>query len=116
MEKNLLSMAREVEKLRAELSTVDVRPWGGGKTNLILRQSGKASIVHLFHFLVTLCLSYFLISGFSSWSIWDEVWQFRGELFCFIWRWIWTSHGILVYKIEKFFLGLVYHYFFLFSC
>ncbi|KAM7480543.1 hypothetical protein LguiA_028756 [Lonicera macranthoides] len=30
MEKNLVSMAREVEKLRAELSNTDVRPWGAG--------------------------------------------------------------------------------------
>ncbi|XP_024979700.1 protein FLX-like 3 isoform X2 [Cynara cardunculus var. scolymus] len=28
MEKNLVSMAREVEKLRAELTNTDVRPWG----------------------------------------------------------------------------------------
>jgi len=30
MEKNLVSMAREVEKLRAELSNADSRPWGAG--------------------------------------------------------------------------------------
>ncbi|KAK9131137.1 hypothetical protein Sjap_011624 [Stephania japonica] len=30
MEKNLVSMAREVEKLRADLSTSDARPWSGG--------------------------------------------------------------------------------------
>lgn len=30
MEKNLVSMAREVEKLRAELSRADGRPWGTG--------------------------------------------------------------------------------------
>ncbi|KAK3220183.1 hypothetical protein Dsin_014153 [Dipteronia sinensis] len=30
MEKNLVSMAREVEKLRAELSNFDGRPWGAG--------------------------------------------------------------------------------------
>lgn len=30
MEKNLVSMAREVEKLRAELATVDARPWSAG--------------------------------------------------------------------------------------
>lgn len=30
MEKNLVSMAREVEKLRAEASTFDGRPWGAG--------------------------------------------------------------------------------------
>lgn len=30
MEKNLVSMAREVEKLRAELTTNDVGPWGAG--------------------------------------------------------------------------------------
>ncbi|CAN8288018.1 unnamed protein product [Cochlearia groenlandica] len=30
MEKNMVSMAREVEKLRAELATVDSRPWGFG--------------------------------------------------------------------------------------
>lgn len=30
MEKNLVSMAREVEKLRADLSSVDARPWGAG--------------------------------------------------------------------------------------
>ncbi|XP_059643281.1 protein FLX-like 3 [Cornus florida] len=30
MEKNLVSMAREVEKLRAELANADGRPWGAG--------------------------------------------------------------------------------------
>ncbi|KAL6335368.1 hypothetical protein AAG906_029611 [Vitis piasezkii] len=30
MEKNLVSMAREVEKLRAELASTDARPWGAG--------------------------------------------------------------------------------------
>ncbi|EXC11118.1 hypothetical protein L484_004540 [Morus notabilis] len=30
MEKNLVSMAREVEKLRAELHSIDSRPWGAG--------------------------------------------------------------------------------------
>ncbi|XAR67637.1 hypothetical protein NMG60_11002481 [Bertholletia excelsa] len=30
MEKNLVSMAREVEKLRAELATADGRPWAAG--------------------------------------------------------------------------------------
>ncbi|XP_024972938.1 protein FLX-like 3 [Cynara cardunculus var. scolymus] len=30
MEKNLVSMAREVEKLRAELTNTDARPWGAG--------------------------------------------------------------------------------------
>ena len=35
MEKNMVSMAREVEKLRAELATVDSRPWGFGMTLLI---------------------------------------------------------------------------------
>lgn len=30
MEKNLVSMAREVEKLRAELSNTDVGSWGAG--------------------------------------------------------------------------------------
>ncbi|KAI3775104.1 hypothetical protein L1987_49672 [Smallanthus sonchifolius] len=30
MEKNLVSMAREVEKLRAELTSTDVGPWGAG--------------------------------------------------------------------------------------
>ncbi|KAK5842956.1 Laminin subunit alpha-2 [Gossypium arboreum] len=30
MEKNMVSMAREVEKLRAELSSVDARPWAAG--------------------------------------------------------------------------------------
>jgi chromosome segregation ATPase len=34
MEKNLVSMAREVEKLRAELANVDSRPWGAGMTCL----------------------------------------------------------------------------------
>jgi len=31
MEKNLVSMAREVEKLRAELANSDGRPWSVGK-------------------------------------------------------------------------------------
>ncbi|MBA0761199.1 hypothetical protein Gotri_023879 [Gossypium trilobum] len=30
MEKNMVSMAREVEKLRAELSSMDARPWAAG--------------------------------------------------------------------------------------
>lgn len=30
MEKNMVSMAREVEKLRAELSNADIRQWGAG--------------------------------------------------------------------------------------
>ncbi|XP_050232358.1 protein FLX-like 3 [Mercurialis annua] len=30
MEKNMVSMAREVEKLRAELASADSRPWGAG--------------------------------------------------------------------------------------
>ncbi|KAK9282123.1 hypothetical protein L1049_005035 [Liquidambar formosana] len=30
MEKNLVSMAREVEKLRAEFASADARPWGAG--------------------------------------------------------------------------------------
>lgn len=34
MEKNLVSMAREVEKLRAELTSVDGRPWGAGMSHL----------------------------------------------------------------------------------
>lgn len=34
MEKNLVSMAREVEKLRAELASIDGRPWAAGKTYL----------------------------------------------------------------------------------
>lgn len=36
MEKNMVSMAREVEKLRAELAIVDSRPWGFGRTLLDL--------------------------------------------------------------------------------
>lgn len=36
MEKNLVSMAREVEKLRAELTTNDVGPWGAGIFHYIL--------------------------------------------------------------------------------
>ena len=35
MEKNLVSMAREVEKLRAELASTDARPWGAGTHHLI---------------------------------------------------------------------------------
>lgn len=30
MEKNLVSMAREIEKLRADLASIDGRPWGSG--------------------------------------------------------------------------------------
>ena len=36
MEKNLVSMAREVEKLRAELASADGRHWGAGMTLIIL--------------------------------------------------------------------------------
>lgn len=42
MEKNLVSMAREVEKLRADLASGDARPWGAGTslvTLLILRKN-----------------------------------------------------------------------------
>lgn len=41
MEKNLVSMAREVEKLRAELTNVDSRAWGAGRTYLILASWGS---------------------------------------------------------------------------
>lgn len=34
MEKNLVSMAREVEKLRAELASADSRHWGGGMSGM----------------------------------------------------------------------------------
>lgn len=36
MEKNLVSMAREVEKLRAELVNVDGRTWGAGAGRIYL--------------------------------------------------------------------------------
>ncbi|XP_058107381.1 protein FLX-like 3 isoform X2 [Magnolia sinica] len=32
MEKNLVTMAREVEKLRADIASTDARPWGAGGT------------------------------------------------------------------------------------
>ncbi|KAL6009863.1 hypothetical protein ACLOJK_000294 [Asimina triloba] len=32
MEKNLVTMAREIEKLRADIASVDARPWGAGGT------------------------------------------------------------------------------------
>jgi hypothetical protein len=35
MEKNMVSMAREVEKLRAELASMDGRHWGAGMTCLL---------------------------------------------------------------------------------
>lgn len=35
MQKNLVSMAREVEKLRAELANADGRHWGAGMTCLL---------------------------------------------------------------------------------
>lgn len=35
MEKNMVSMAREVEKLRAELASMDGRRWGAGMTCLL---------------------------------------------------------------------------------
>lgn len=35
MEKNMVSMAREVEKLRAELASIDGRHWGPGMTRLL---------------------------------------------------------------------------------
>ena len=60
MEKNLVSMAREVEKLRAELSTVDVRRWGGGKTNLILWQAGQASL-YFICFISSLHSAYYIL-------------------------------------------------------
>lgn len=44
MEKNMVSMAREVEKLRAELATVDSRPWGFG---MILDLSWKHLVFSL---------------------------------------------------------------------
>ena len=36
MEKNLVSMAREVEKLRAELANTDGRPWAAGMASFFL--------------------------------------------------------------------------------
>lgn len=32
MEKNLISMKREIEKLQADLATIDGRPWVVGKS------------------------------------------------------------------------------------
>ncbi|KAL0911527.1 hypothetical protein M5K25_019676 [Dendrobium thyrsiflorum] len=42
MEKNLVSMAREVEKLRADLSNIEGRPWGVGGTYGIKHGSPEA--------------------------------------------------------------------------
>ena len=46
MEKNLVSMAREVEKLRAELANADSRPWGAGMIFLSHRSLGTGYIFH----------------------------------------------------------------------
>ena len=50
MENNMVSMARDVEKLRAELAAVDSRPWGYGMTLLHLSWN---HLVFSFH---TLCV------------------------------------------------------------
>ncbi|MBA0582046.1 hypothetical protein Gorai_024199 [Gossypium raimondii] len=47
MEKNMVSMAREVEKLRAELSSVDARPWAAGMTHLSFVYLVKVSFSNL---------------------------------------------------------------------
>lgn len=44
MEKNLVSMAREVEKLRAEFVNADSRPWGAGMTCLSHLSQGRSFI------------------------------------------------------------------------
>lgn len=46
MEKNLVAMAREVEKLRAELARIDGRPWAAGslfKKNIVCRWTKHTS-------------------------------------------------------------------------
>ena len=91
---------------------VEVKPtWYFGKL-------GKRVCISSVSFHRYILLIIFYGIWFSSWIIWDEIQQFRGELFCFIWRWVWTSHGMLVYKIEKFVLRLCnrYDFFLLFSC
>jgi hypothetical protein len=54
MEKNLVSMAREVEKLRAEFANADSRPWGAGMTFLSHLSRGRSLIflLDLLNFIV----------------------------------------------------------------
>ena len=47
MEKNMVSMAREVEKLRAELTSVDGRHWTAGMTSLSFIYLVKVSPANL---------------------------------------------------------------------
>lgn len=47
MEKNLVSMAREVEKLRAEFANADSRPWGAG----MARPSHPCLKILIFHWI-----------------------------------------------------------------
>ena len=54
MEKNLVSMAREVEKLRADLANSDGRGWSAGQSfTFHLRQ-----YLHTYYFFSHLCLLY----------------------------------------------------------
>lgn len=79
MEKNMVSMAREVEKLRAELATVDSRPWGFG---MILDLSWK----HLVFFNKSLANCSVVICYLFRWIVWNELQQYGWRFPWFLWR------------------------------
>lgn len=57
MESNLVTMAREVEKLRAELASVDRRPlWGAGKTDLFRKLGKQAYFFTVLDFIFSFCI------------------------------------------------------------
>ena len=96
MEKNMVSMAREVEKLRAELATVDSRPWGFGMTLLDL----SWCFIRVANWFGVICYV-------SRWIIWDESRHYGWRLPWFLWRNRWfsgTCACILVYDVFFFFL------------
>lgn len=48
MEKNLVSMAREVEKLRAELASSDGRHWGAGMSGMTFQKVYNFLIIYMY--------------------------------------------------------------------
>jgi chromosome segregation ATPase len=78
MEKNMVSMAREVEKLRAELATVDSRPWGFGMIlHFYLETFGI--FIKAANWFVVICYA-------SRWIVWDELQQYGRHFPWLVWR------------------------------
>jgi len=55
MEKNLVSMAREVEKLRAELASSDGRHWGAGMSGMHFKK--KFNFSNHLHVCIVKCIT-----------------------------------------------------------